>query len=53
MLKANIEKAENGYILYLYGEGGDKLKNRQYIAKDEQALAGLIKKSFTEKEKKA
>lgn len=40
-LKANIERAENGYIIHIYGEGS---KQQTYIADDEKGIAELIKR---------
>ena len=43
-LKANIEKAENGYIIHIYSDKG--VKEKTYIAKTDSEMAQILTKEI-------
>jgi len=50
MLKANVEKVENGYLLHIY-EQDKEVKTRTYIASDQYELSALIADNLDSKKK--
>ncbi len=48
MLKANIETAENGYVVHIYNESDTASKNscRTFIAVTPQELSDIITKNI-------